>query len=181
MNFKNNIIRLSVNALFVVALIYLALQQTIYKQKIAYIDSNKVFNGYKGIELAKAQFQKKENLSKQRMDTLVGRIKMDLMNMEKFRSDPSKYKRYVDSAEYDKRQYRDYGQATQQSLKEEEGKLTQNAIEKLNAFLKEYGKRKNYDLILIANSTGTIAYAQDKYDITDEVLKEINKQYDENN
>lgn len=171
---------MAATVLFVIVLIYLVLQQTLYRQKIAYIDSNKVFNGYKGIELAKAQFQKKENLYKQRMDTLTGRIKMDFMNMEKFRKDPSKYKHYVDSAEYDKKQYKDYGQAMQQSLKEEEGKLTQNAVEKLNAFLKDYGKGKNYDLILIANSTGTIAYAKEKYDITDEVLKEINRQYDEN-
>ncbi|MBB6499352.1 Skp family chaperone for outer membrane proteins [Pedobacter cryoconitis] len=100
------------------------------------------------------------------------------MKIEKFRSNKAIAQQYVDSVKYHKKQLSDYQQSMNASLKTEEGKLTQSAIEKLNQFLKQYGKEKNYDIIFIANNTGTIAYANDKYDITDEILKEINRQYE---
>ncbi|WP_184624078.1 OmpH family outer membrane protein [Pedobacter cryoconitis] len=166
------------NVLFTCTIVYLLLLQLVFKTRTAYIDSNKIYQNYKGILIAKTEFQKKVDLYRERMDTLSGRVKLDIMKIEKFRSNKAIAQQYVDSVKYHKKQLSDYQQSMNASLKTEEGKLTQSAIEKLNQFLKQYGKEKNYDIIFIANNTGTIAYANDKYDITDEILKEINRQYE---
>lgn len=171
-------LQLLLNLLFIGLITYLFIQNIFYKNKTAYIDSNKVYSGYKGILIAKKEFEKKVELYKTRIDTLSGRVKMDMLNMEKFGSSPAMYALYRDSASIHKKQLYDYQQAINQSLKDEEAKLTKSSLLKLNAFLKEYGKKNGYDIILIANNSGTIAYAKDKYDITDDVLKDINKQYE---
>jgi outer membrane protein len=40
-----------------------------------------------------------------------------------------------------------------------------------------YGKQHNYKIILIANQSGTIAYAREGLDITPEVIEGLNKDY----
>ena len=166
------------NILFICIIGYLLASQMFFKSKTAYIDSNKIYQNYKGILIAKSAFQKRVDLYKERVDTLSGRVKLDMMKIEKFRSNKAISQQYVDSVKYHKKQLFDYQQSMNASLKADEGKLAQAAIEKLNQFLKRYGKEKNYDIIFIANNTGTIAYANEKYDITDEILKEINQQYE---
>lgn len=171
-------LQIHLNFLFLGLICFLLFQNYFHRNKTAYIDSNKVYSGYKGIVIAKKEFEKKVELYKTRIDTLSGRVKLDMLNMEKFRSSQGLYALYRDSIGIHKKQLYDYQSAINQSLKEEEAKLTKTALMKLNTFLKEYGKKNGYDMILIANNSGTIAYAKDQYDITEDVLKDINKQYE---
>jgi len=173
---KPNKTQIIINGIFAIVIVGLIIQNFFFKSKIAYIDIDKIFGQYKGIQIAKKEYDKKVELYKERVDTLTGRVKLDILNIEKNGADKAKSKSYIDSVKYHKKQLTDYQQAMTRSLREEEGKLTQNAVSKLNDFLKIYGKEKGYDMILIANNTGTIAYAKDKFDITDDVLKEINEQ-----
>jgi outer membrane protein len=158
-------------------LIYLLIMQIFFRSKTAYVDSTKIFREYKGILMAKKEFQKKVDLAKSRMDTLSSTVKQDILNLEKYHSNPVKVKQYSDSMRYHKMQLGNYEQGMNKKLQEEEGRLTQTSVEKLNIFLKKYGKEHGYDMIFIANSTGTIAYAKEEYDITDAVVKEINQEY----
>ncbi|MBS7566481.1 OmpH family outer membrane protein [Mucilaginibacter sp. Bleaf8] len=146
-----------------------------FNKKIAYIDSNKILNGYKEMQIAKKEFERETELYKERLDTLAGRVKVDFLNMEKARNNKVILQQYTDSLNLHKKQYKDYQMAISGSLREKEAALTQAALTKLNQFLKEYGKREGYDMILIANNSGTIAYAKDEFDITEIVLKEINQ------
>ena len=155
--------------------IYLIADRFINQKKIAYVDSNKIYNGYKGIVNAKVEFEKQVEHYKTRLDTLNGKVKVDILNIEKQRTDKAQYRKWVDSVNYHKRQLHDYQAAMNESLKQEESKLTQNAMLKLNEFLKEYGTSHGYDMIFIASPNGTIAFAKDQYDITTEVLKEVNE------
>ncbi len=167
--------QLIINIIFICAIIGLFTQNMLARNRTAYIDANKVINGYKDIVVAKKEFQKKVELYKERMDTLTGHVKLDMLNMEKFRNDKVQLQHYQDSAKFHKKQAFDYQEAMKQSLKQEESTMTSAALKKLNIFLKDYGKEKGYDMILIANNSGTIAYAKEGYDISDDVLKEINK------
>ena len=52
---------------------------------------------------------------------------------------------------------------------------------RLNPLVEEWGKKNNYHLIFGANGMGSILYTDDYYDRTDEVIKYVNKRYEEGN
>ncbi|RZJ68005.1 MAG: OmpH family outer membrane protein, partial [Flavobacterium sp.] len=43
--------------------------------------------------------------------------------------------------------------------------------------IKDYGKKKGFDYIYGTGDAATVLYAKDQYDITDEILKELNDKY----
>lgn len=51
-------------------------------------------------------------------------------------------------------------------------------LAEINAYIKQYGKAQGYTFILGATESGNIVYAADGTDITSEVLKGLNDQYD---
>ena len=52
-----------------------------------------------------------------------------------------------------------------------------NIVNDINDFVKEYGEQKGYRIIFGATGGGTIMYAQEGSDLTDEVLEELNAQF----
>jgi len=163
------------NAVVGLCLIFLVVQYFKGRRNIAYIDSARIYNGYKGIKLAKKEFETKVEFYKSRTDTLNARVKISMMNVERAKNDRGSQIKLIDSVKFYKKQLNDYQLAMNESLREEESKLTQKAMTKLNEFLKEYGESHGYEMILIASPSGTIAYAKDKYDITDKVLEAANE------
>lgn len=48
---------------------------------------------------------------------------------------------------------------------------------RLNPYLEDFGKEEGYQFIYGANGTGNVLYADKEQDITDEVIKYVNKRY----
>jgi len=48
----------------------------------------------------------------------------------------------------------------------------------LDAYIKEYGDAKGYDIILGTNGTGNVVYASEALDATEELIEFINTKYD---
>lgn len=76
----------------------------------------------------------------------------------------------------------------QQELQELDGKLSQQLIQQqqqmseqlrdtINAFLKHYNKNKKFELIISNTASDNILYAEQGYDITEEVTEELNKRF----
>jgi outer membrane protein len=55
--------------------------------------------------------------------------------------------------------------------------LSQKILDKVNDFIKRYGKDHGYTFIMAATQYGNIVYAEDYVDITDEVLVGLNAEY----
>lgn len=47
----------------------------------------------------------------------------------------------------------------------------------LNQYIKEFGKEKNLDFLYGANGQGTVLYADDKYNLTEECISYVNNKY----
>ena len=62
--------------------------------------------------------------------------------------------------------------------KEQADQYTQQVWTRLNQYIKDYGREYEYDLILGAKGDGNLMYADDRLDITEEVLEYVNKKYD---
>jgi outer membrane protein len=55
--------------------------------------------------------------------------------------------------------------------------MTQSVLNLVNDYVKEYGKSKGYRYILGATGSGNLVYAQESYDITDDLVKGLNEEY----
>jgi outer membrane protein len=64
-----------------------------------------------------------------------------------------------------------------QQLQQEGAVLKDTLISEVKKFIKDYGKKKGYDYIYGTGDAATILYAKDNYDITKDVLKELNDTY----
>jgi len=64
-----------------------------------------------------------------------------------------------------------------QQLQQEGAVLKDTLINEVKKFIKDYGKEKGYDYIYGTGDAATVLYAKDIYDITKEVLKELNGTY----
>ena len=64
-----------------------------------------------------------------------------------------------------------------QQLQQEGAVLKDTLISEVKKFIKDYGKKKGYDYIYGTGDAATVLYGKEGYDITKEVLKELNDTY----
>ena len=51
-------------------------------------------------------------------------------------------------------------------------------INDINDYVKEYGKKKGYDIIFGASGSGNVMYASEASDLTEDVLKGLNAEFE---
>lgn len=146
--------------------------------KIAYVDSAKLLNGYKAMIEARKEFEKKQAGWQSNIDSLSKDVQDAIKEYEKVasRGTANETKLAKELINTKQKQLYDYQNALRQNAGVEEQRLTQQVLTTVNAYLLRYGKKHNYNLILIA-ANGNIAYADDGMDLTDKVVEELNKEY----
>ena len=146
---------------------------------VAYIRSADMIYSYDGMKDAQKQFQDKMLAWQANIDTL--RIELE-RNFSEYSSEVSKLSTQ-DKSERQKllsRQQQNYNQYTStinEKSKAEEQKMTEGVLNQVNSFIEEYSKEKGYDIVIGTTTSGNLLYAKERMDITDEVLKELNKNY----
>jgi len=178
-NQKINYIGLGYQVVLVAAVLFLLGNLFFKNEKIAYVDSGKILNDYKGSAEAKKAYQSKAKVWQSNIDTLTSEVKTAIQKYEKSIATMSKKEQELSKQliQSKQRQLADYQHGIQENAKQEDGKLTQSIVSQINAYLTKYGKEHNYKLILIANQSGTIAYAREGLDITPDVIDGLNKEY----
>jgi outer membrane protein len=68
-------------------------------------------------------------------------------------------------------------QAMSQQLQQESGVEIDSVVSNVKKFIKTYGKEKGYAYIYGTGEAATVLYAEDKYDITKEIVKLLNDKY----
>lgn len=176
---SSNYIQMAYHAFLIIAISILLYKAIFHNEKIAYVDSGLILSEYKGSIEAKKAYQIKAAVWQANIDTLSNEIKASIQKYEKSVAVMSKTEQDLSRQLIDSKQKQlaNYQRGTQENARQEEGKLTQSVVAQINAFLLSYGKKHNYKLILIANQSGTIAYARDGMNITSEVIKELNNEY----
>lgn len=172
----------------IISIVALAISSTILllnlttKEKVAYVDSMKLLSEYDGVKDVRAELEKRTKGWQANIDTLESDFKGDLKKYEDQRStlnDKEKRQR-EESLQNKQQQYQQYRTAMENKAKEENEKLSARPLQRLNDFIKEYGKKHNYKIIFGANQSGNILYTVDGLDITGEVLEGANADYKKN-
>lgn len=147
---------------------------------LVYVDVNKLMDGYKRTKEVKAEFQKKATRLNANVDSLVVNWQKELQLYEKERSSMSKKELELkqELLANKQQQVNNYQQAIQKQLQEEDKKSTQTVINDINDYVQEYGKKQGYKIIFGASGSGTIMYADEVTDLTQDVLDGLNAEYE---
>lgn len=145
--------------------------------KVGYIDMARALNEVEDGKSAKAKLKADFELKQKRLDKLQNDARE---KQESFENRAKMMKPEVrQSKEAELRQSLMEVQQTymqlQQELVESEGAVTQEIRKKLQAVIDRMGDREEYFLIL--NTGETVLYNKRHMDMTDDVIREYNKQY----
>lgn len=174
---KNYILLL---AFFAIIISSLAIYFAKSSSELVYVDVNKLIEGYSRTKVAKAEFEKKATKMKGNIDSLVTNWQKELQVYEKERASlsPKELQLKQELLSNKQQQINGYQEAIQKQIQEEDKKTTQTVINDINDYIKEFGKRKGYKIIFGASGGGNIMYADESSDLTEEVLKGLNAEYD---
>ena len=175
---KNKILYLLAGVL-VMGIVWMLTLSLVDNDKIVVVDSQKVLEEYDGFKEAKDIYELK---TKELSESFIAQRKIyeskstEFEILEKNLGKDEKLKRQTDLAKM-KESLLKSGAVIENESSEEEQKLLQSVLNKINDFIERYGKQKGYKVILGANGQGNILYVQDAIDITPEVIQALNKEY----
>ncbi|WP_299442703.1 OmpH family outer membrane protein [uncultured Aquimarina sp.] len=149
------------------------------ESELVYVDVNKLLDGYNRTKTERKTFNIKAVTLKANVDSLVTNWQQELKNYEKERISMSKKEIELkqELLANKQQQINNYQQAIQKQIQEEDQKITQTVINDINDYVKEYGKDNGYKLIFGASGSGNIMYADKASDLTEEILKGLNRNY----
>lgn len=159
----------------------ISISVVLYKRdtKVVYVDSSKLLNNYKGMQMARAAYQAKVTAWKANVDTLALEVQQLITRYERESKTMSQKERSLSEEliRNKQKQFADYQNAMNLQAQQEDAKLTGDVVIEVNAYLKKYGSEKNIHIILAATEYGNLAYADETLDITEDVLAGLNGQY----
>lgn len=169
-------IAIKVSLAIAVLMLYL---QRMDEGEVMYVDAQRLVVGYKGMQAARKEFENKSIVLKANLDTLGFELeaKIKELNDSKGRLSARELKLMTEVVEVKRNQYVSYQQAIQEKVQKDDVESTKKVLDKVNDFIKRYGKKKGCKIILAATQYGNIVYAEDALDITDEVLEGLNAEY----
>lgn len=143
------------------------------------MDSQKLINGYQGMLDARKVYQQKAASWKANIDTLTAEVQRQIMDYEQGVSKMTVKERELSQEliKTKQKQLYEYQQAMNSQAQQEDSKMTSEVLTQVNTYLKTYGEQHGYTIILAATEYGNLAYADEKLDITEEVLEGLNNQY----
>jgi outer membrane protein len=68
-------------------------------------------------------------------------------------------------------------QQFQQEFAGEFGVQQDTMVSQIKKLIKDYGKKKGYDYVFNTSDASTVLYSKDGYNITDDILKQMNEKY----
>lgn len=177
---KTNHLLVSLNIVLLIAVSILYVVVFKNDRKVAYVDTLSLMKNYKGMQMAREEFQKKATVWQANIDTLTNEVQMAIKDYEKERNGMTKKERELteELIRTKQQQLINYQQAIQQQSQQEDEKMTGEVLQVVNSYLKNYGEENNYQIILAATQAGNIIYAEDALNITDEVTEGLNKSYE---
>ena len=147
--------------------------------KLAYVESNKMLDGYQGMKDARKSFEGKARSWERQNQSMLASFKAAVEAYQKQAPTLSPEQRAASEQKLQAQQQQvaQQQQQLQGQAQEEEAKLTQTVLSSVNKKVEAYGKAHGYKLILIAAPSGTIAYGEKNLDITTPVLAYLNAEY----
>jgi outer membrane protein len=147
--------------------------------KIGYVESSKLLDGYKGMQVARRNFEAKAKGWESQNNKLVTGFQAAVQKYQAQAASltPEQRAATEQQLQQQEQQVAQEQQKLQRQAAEEEAKMSQQVLTRVNKLVEQYGKENGYQFILIAQPGGSIAYSQKALDVTAPVLKRLNDEY----
>ncbi len=169
--------RFKVPFLALVASSLLAATANAAEDKVGYVDMARAFNELEDSKQAKEQLKKDFDLKQKQLDEAQNKLKAkkDEFDAKSAMMKPEVKQQKQDELQKDFAQLQQTYMGLQQDLSKREGALVQDITRKLRKVVEKLGDRESYAMILDIGD-GVLYYKRHQ-DITDQVIREYNKEY----
>lgn len=147
--------------------------------KTAYVDTSVLMKEYTEAKDLEEKYKAQAEEKGRQLQAEITRFKQDAANFQSQAQANGQAWAQQKGAELQKREQQlGYAQqALSQQLQQESGVEMDSLVNGVKKFIKEYGKKNNYSYIYGTGDAASILYAEDKYDITKEIIKALNDKY----
>lgn len=149
------------------------------RERLVYVDSMRLMKGYKGMEAAQKDLQAKMMVWNANIDTLKNEFNAKLSDYQQRQAKLSATEKKLteELLSVKEQQLANYQQSVAEKMQQENTELSGKVLSKVNDFVKRYGEKGGYTIILATTQDGNIVYADQGIDITDEVVEGLNAEY----
>lgn len=183
-NQKNNFKNKSKKALVLIALSISIVgcnkpAEAVKEVKTAYVDTSELMKEYTEAKDLEAKYKTKSEEKGKQLEAEINRFKQEAANFQAQAQANGQAWAQQKGAELQKKEQQlSYAQQTlSQELQAESGKEMDSLVSGVKKFIKAYGKEKGYAYIYGTGDAASILYAEDKFDITKEIIKALNDKY----
>ena len=145
-----------------------------FTPKIGHVRTSYLVQNFTGMKEAQKELDKKKEQWQKNLDTLALQHDRRLIAIGNRKPSPAEEEILARSVE----QYNQYMDRTNKMSQDEEIKLMSGVINQITSKIDEYAKTIHYDYILGTTELGSLLYSNSKNDITDDLLKYINSNYE---
>lgn len=149
------------------------------QQKIGFVDNSVLINEYQERKDVEARLNTKIEAFKIRTDSLRSAFELEIKEAELKARTMSQSAIQTLSQELQQKEQvlSQRVQFEQQQIAQESQTLNDSIINRVKAFVQDYGKSNNYNFILGSNEAGSVLYGEEASDLTQEILKALNENY----
>ena len=147
--------------------------------KTAYVDTSVLMKEYTEAKDLEAKYKAQAEEKGRQLQAEITRFKQDAANFQSQAQANGQQWAQQRGAELQKREQQlGYAQqALSQQLQQESGVEMDSLISGVKKFIKDYGKKNGYAYIYGTGDAASILYAEDKFDITKDIIKALNEKY----
>ncbi len=147
------------------------------QDKTAYVNNSKLIQDYSKMKRTEAEFKEKNDALSSELDSVAMAFQQEVQKFQSEMKSMSKSKRESEQSRLMQKQQQLQQQQQQKSqmLREESDKAINAIIDDVKDYVADYGKEKGYTYIFGSNESANIMYAKKGLDLTDEILRELNK------
>lgn len=147
--------------------------------KTAYVDTSELMKEYTEAKDLEAKYKAKGEEKGRQLEAEINKFKQEAGNFQAQAQANGQAWAQQKGAELQRREQQ-LGQAQQalaQQLQQESGVEMDSLVTGVKKFIKTYGKEKGYSYIYGTGDAATVLYAEDKYNITKDIIKALNDKY----
>ncbi len=141
-------------------------------EKIAYVDVAKVFDDYQKTKDNDTKLQAAAKKKEEERDAVVHDIRR-LKDEQALLGEEARAKKQ-DAIDAKVRELQDFDAAARRELGEQRNKTVKEIFKDIDEVVQRYGERKGFDLIF---NDRVLLYRSSRFDVSQDVLSELNRQY----
>jgi outer membrane protein len=166
---------------FVLLFIAFLLIASCTQNKIAYVDVGKIMQDYEGLKAFNEEMEAEKDQLRKEIESLIEpyQLKVDEYYQKVGRMSAAEKSSAELALQQEQTAINEQQDKFMQQLEEQRLKGLEAINMEIAAFVEEYAESRGYKLVLGTLGTETVIYGDDKLNITQEVLSELNRLYSE--